>query len=418
MSTSSSGQKPAPLAGLRVIDFSILGPGATAHHFAELGADVIKVEVPGGDYVRVMTWPIVEGISLLHWHIARGKKSIEIDLKTPEGKEIFKELIKDADIIIEAMKPGTLDRLGLGFEDLKKVNPKLVFCCVSGYGMTGPYENMPSHGVAYDTWAGCVEPARDEEGMVYLPAHPSIGMHAGPLLGAFAALAAVMRARDTGEGALVEIGQSDGAAYMDWYRIESYKAYQRPQSEVTGNAADDFRRGPVGTAGLIEGVRFLDYECIDGYVLFMASEQSFWKNFCEALGRMDMFEKWPGKKLADHAPGNKEMQRELTAIFKTKTIKEWMDWGVEVKTPIAPVYNSESVMEDEHFKARFKWYPHETHGADMMSYPVHFVGEELPVPTKAPTPGQHRDEILKRVLNYDDAKIAAMDAKGAFGKKA
>ncbi len=95
-----------------------------------------------------------------------------------------------------------------------------------------------------------------------------------------------------------------------------------------------------------------------------------------------------------------------------------MDWGVEVKAPSAPVYNSECVMEYEHFKARFNWYPHETHGADMMSYPVHFVGEELPVPTKAPTPGQHRDEILKRVLNYDDAKIAAMDAKGAFGKKA
>ena len=139
-----SNKKPAPLAGLRVLDFSILGPGATAHHFAELGADVIKIEVPGGDYVRVMTWPIVEGISLLHWHIARGKKSIELDLKTPEGVAIFKELAKDADIVIEAMKPGTLDRLGLSYDELKKVNPKIVFCCVSGYGMTGPYENMPS----------------------------------------------------------------------------------------------------------------------------------------------------------------------------------------------------------------------------------------------------------------------------------
>jgi crotonobetainyl-CoA:carnitine CoA-transferase CaiB-like acyl-CoA transferase len=417
MTTNAASTKPAPLAGLRVLDFSILGPGATAHHFAELGADVIKIEVPGGDYVRVMTWPIVEGISLLHWHIARGKKSIELDLKTPEGVEVFKELVKDADIVIEAMKPGTLDRLGLSFEELKKVNPKIVFCCVSGYGMTGPYENMPSHGVAYDTWAGCVEPAREADGMVYLPAHPSVGMHAGPLLGAFAALAGVIRARETGEGCMMEVGQSDGAAYMDWYRIESYKAYQRPQSEVTGNAADDYRRRPVGTAGLREGVRYQAYECKDGYVLFMASEQSFWKNFCEGVGRMDMFEKWPGKKLADHAPGNKEMQKELTAIFKTKTIKEWMDWGVKVNTPIAPVYNSETVMDDEHFKARFKWYPHETHGADMMSYPVHFINETLPEPTKAPTPGQHRDEILKRCLNYDESKISALAEKGAFGSK-
>ncbi|MCB1615839.1 MAG: CoA transferase [Pseudomonadales bacterium] len=409
--------KPAPLAGLRVLDVSILGPGATAHHFAELGADVIKIEAPGGDYVRMMTWPIIDGISLLHWHIARGKKSIELDLKTPEGVEIFKELAKDADIVIEAMRPGALKKRGLGYEELKKINPKIVFCCVSGYGMTGPYENMPSHGVAYDTWAGCVEPARDEDGFVYLPAHASIGMHAGPLLGAFAALAAVVRARETGEGSMMEIGQSDGAAYMDWYRIESYKAYTYPQERVTGNQADDYRRRPVGTAGLKEGVRYQAYECKDGYILFMASEQVFWKNFCEGVGRMDMYEKWPGKRLADHAPGNKEMQKELTEIFKTKTIKEWMDWGVKVNTPIAPVYNSDNMREDEHFKARFKWYGIEEHGADMISYPVHFIDEELPEPTKAPTPGQHRDEILKRCLHYDEARIAELEAKGAFGHK-
>jgi crotonobetainyl-CoA:carnitine CoA-transferase CaiB-like acyl-CoA transferase len=94
-----------------------------------------------------------------------------------------------------------------------------------------------------------------------------------------------------------------------------------------------------------------------------------------------------------------------------------MDWGVKVNTPIAPVYNSETVMDDEHFKARFKWYPHETHGADMMSYPVHFINETLPEPTKAPTPGQHRDEILKRCLNYDESKISALAEKGAFGSK-
>jgi crotonobetainyl-CoA:carnitine CoA-transferase CaiB-like acyl-CoA transferase len=166
-----------------------------------------------------------------------------------------------------------------------------------------------------------------------------------------------------------------------------------------------------------EGVRYQAYECKDGYVLFMASEQVFWKNFCQGVGRMDMFEKWPGKKLADHAPGNKEMQQELTVIFKTKTIKQWMDWGVEINTPIAPVYNSETVMEDEHFKARFKWYPHEKHGADMMSYPVHFIDGRIAVPDKAPTPGQHRDEILEALPEFDDAKIADLEAKGAFGGK-
>ncbi len=414
---SNASSNAGPLAGLRVLDVSLLGPGAATHHFAELGADVLKIEPPGGDYFREITWPIVDGVSLLFWHISRGKKSIELDLRAEEGQEIFKELVKDADIVIEAMRPGALEKRGLGYDVLKEVNPKIVFCCVSGYGMTGPYVDMPAHGVAFDCWAGCIDPVRDESGMVHLPAHPSIGMHAGPLFGAFAALAGVVRARETGQGCMMEVGQSDAAAYMDWYRIESYKAYQRPESEVTGTAADEYRRRAVGTGGLIEGVRYQAYECSNGHVLLMASEKVFWKNFCEGVDRMDLFEKWPGKKNGDHAPGNKELQKELTGIFLTKTLEEWMTFAAEKNAPIAPIYNSETVMGDAHFKERFNWYPHEEHGADMISYPVHFIGEELPVPTRAPTPGQHRDEILKRCLNYDEAKIQELDEKGAFGKK-
>ena len=136
-----------------------------------------------------------------------------------------------------------------------------------------------------------------------------MGIHAGPLFGALGILAAVLRARATGEGSFLEIAQSDAAAAMDWYRSETWRAYERPESEVTGNKADDYERREPGTAGMVEGVRYQVYEAADGrYVLFMASEQAFWKNFCEAVDRMDLFERWPGSKYADHARGNRELR--------------------------------------------------------------------------------------------------------------
>src|SRR5678815_624538 len=170
-------EQTAPLAGLRVVEVSMLGPGNLTTHLADLGADVIKVEPPQGDYGRRMTWPIVEGVSLLFLHVSRGKRSIVLDLRTDEGRKTFLELAKDADAVVEAMRPGGLERRGLGFDDLRKVNPKIVFCTISGYGATGPYRDMPSHGIAYDTWAGLVPPAYDEDGFCYIPEHSSIGIH-------------------------------------------------------------------------------------------------------------------------------------------------------------------------------------------------------------------------------------------------
>ncbi|HVN50685.1 MAG TPA: CoA transferase, partial [Acidimicrobiales bacterium] len=272
---------PAPLAGVRIIEASLLGPAAITSTLVDLGADVVKVESPQGDYIREMTWPIVEGVSLMHLHVNRGKRSIVLDLKTDEGVATFLELARQADAVIEAMRPGALERRGLGYSQLREVNPRIVFCTISGYGMTGPYRNLPSHGVAYDTWAGIVIPEYDDDGHCHLPEHVSIGINAGPLYGALGVLAGIIRARETGQGCRMEIAQSDAAAAFDWYRSESYKAYERPQSEVTGNKSDDYVRRAPGTAGMKDGVRYQLYESSDGHILFMASEREFWKNFCE-----------------------------------------------------------------------------------------------------------------------------------------
>jgi crotonobetainyl-CoA:carnitine CoA-transferase CaiB-like acyl-CoA transferase len=409
------------LDSIRVIESSMLGPAEMGGLLADLGADVIKVEPPGGDYGRRMTWPIIRSrdgsgdCSLLALHINRGKRSIVLDLRQPEAVEAYLDLVKVSDVVIEAMRPGALARRGLTFDRMREVNPKVVFCSISGYGATGPYRDLPSHGIAYDTWAGQVPIETDEHGYTVMGEHTSIGIHAGPLYGALAIVAAVTRARATGAGCAMEIAQSDAAAYFDWYRIETWRSYQRPIEEVYGNAADGGERRAPGTGGMRGGVRYQIYKSSDGYVLFMASEQAFWRNFCEAVGRGDLFERWPGSEYGDHARGNVELQGILTEIFSRRTTAEWIALGDERNTPIAPVHSPETVMDDPQFADRFDWLPQESLDAEMLAYPIKIAGGELPVPAHAPAAGQHTDEVLRALAGYGDDRLTALREGGAFG---
>jgi len=407
--------RPPLLAGVRVIESSLLGPGLIATFLSDLGAEVIKVEPPQGDYIRQMTWPIVEGVSLLHLHTHRGKKSITLDLKTDEGVAVYKELVAGADAVVEAMRPGAMAKRGLGYEELKAVNPKIVFCTLSGYGATGPYRDLPSHGIAYDTWAGLIPPEVDDDGFTRIPEMPNIGINVGPMLGAVGLLAGIIRARETGEGCQMELAQADAAAYLDWYRIETWLAYNRPEDEVTGNAADDYERRAPGLAGMREGVRYQLYASADAHVLFMASEQAFWKNFCEGIGRPELFERWPGSKYADHAKGNVELQAILKEVFGTKTTAEWLAFADEHNVPLAPVNTAKSIVDDPQFQDRFPLYTVDQVGAEQLPLPLNVIGEERPVPTMAPTVGQDTEQVMRDVLGYDDAKVAARREAGAFG---
>src|SRR5215813_7922014 len=200
------------LAGVRIIESALLGPGGVGMHLADLGADVIKVEGPGGDYVRKMAFPIVDGISLLHWHLNRGKRSIVLDLRKPEAVDVYLDLLRGADAVIEAMRPGALARRGITWERMQAVNPRIVFCQISGYGMSGPYKDMPSHGIAYDAWAGVARSIPNQEGLPTIPSYTTIGINAGPLYAALGICAAIIRARATGVGCRFEVAQSDAAA--------------------------------------------------------------------------------------------------------------------------------------------------------------------------------------------------------------
>ncbi len=413
---TSPSSTTGPLSGVRIIESSMLGPAAITTALADMGAEVIKIETPSGDYIRQMTWPIVEGVSLMHLHVNRGKRSLVLDLRTPEGVETYLDLVRDADVVIEAMRPGGLEKRGLGYDRLREVNPRIVFCTISGYGMTGPYADLPSHGVAYDVWAGLVKPEITDDGFAAIPEHPSVGIHAGPLFGALGVLAGVIQARATGHGARLEIAQSDAAAAMDWLRSETWKAYERPEDEVTGNASDNYERRAPGTAGMRDGVRYQFYEASDHqYVLLQASEREFWENFCRAVDRYELFEAHPGAKFADHAVGNVELRAQLRDIFLTRTAREWVQLGLDVNVPIVSVNTPQTLADDPQFQDRFPWIPAEVLGCDQLPSPIKFLDVEMPTPTKAPTVGQHTDEVLRQVLGYDDDRIAALRGAGALG---
>lgn len=386
------------LADVRVLDMSMLGPGALGGHLVDFGAEVIKVESPSGDYVRQMTWPIVHddhgANSLMHLHLNRGKKSVVIDLKSDAGRDAFARLVESSDVVIEGMRPGFLDRIGFGFDRLVELNPKVVMCSLSGYGATGPYRDLPSHGVAYDAWSGVVQPVVDDDGFCRIPPQANVGITAGPAFAAMAILAALVRARTTGQPASMELAQSDASAYFDWYRIETEAAHRRPDDEVSGNASDGGERRAPGLAGMWEGVRYQFYESADGHVLFMASEQTFWKNFCDGLGRSDLFERWPGSTYADHARGNTELHSELRDIFRTRTSEDWLAFAAEHNTTIAPVNTSATIIDDPQFEERFDWLPTSEVGCKQLVFPLRLVGEDLPRPGRAPDLGEHTDEVL------------------------
>jgi crotonobetainyl-CoA:carnitine CoA-transferase CaiB-like acyl-CoA transferase len=407
-----------PLAGVRVLEVSLLEPAALGTILADLGADVIKVEPPGGDYVRTMAWPIIEGVSLLHWHVNRGKRSVELDLRTEAGVGVFLDLAAQCDVLIEAMRPGGLARRGITVERLRERRPDLVICSVSGWGSTGPYRGIPAHGIGFDVWAGLAEPGTDDEGFAYMPDHTTVGVRVTPVWGALAVCAALLRARQTGVGAHVDLAQSDVAAVTNWFRIEGSRAYERPADEVTGNAADGGERRAPGITGMQGSVRYQYYRTCDGYVLLMASEREFWRNFCAATGRLDLFERRAGSLYADHARGDRELQRELQQLFATRTSAEWVELGNAANCPIARVNDASSIAADPAFTERLPWLPAAEFGTDLIPTPVNLVGEPPVSSRRAPRPGEHTDEVLREVLGATDDQLAQLRAAGAVPDQA
>jgi crotonobetainyl-CoA:carnitine CoA-transferase CaiB-like acyl-CoA transferase len=401
---------PGPLAGVRVLEIALLAPDGVGMHLADLGAEVLKIEEPTRpDYVRTTGFVQVDGASVLHWHWNRGKRSVGLDLRRPEGRAVFEDLVRVSDAVIEGLRPGALSRLGLGPDRLAELNPRVVFASVSGYGSTGPYAEMPAHGVAFDAYAGLAPVADGPGDFVSVGPFTEVGTHAGVLYGALGVVAAILGARATGRGTTVEIAQADAAAGWNWSRLETARARSVGKLPPLADLPPD----DPSRSGLRESVRYQYYATADGHVLVMASERAFWRNFCEGVGRPDLFERWPGREFGDHDRANRELRAELTAVFPTRTTEEWVRFGLEVDVPIAPVTYPGGPVEDPHFQARAHW-ASTTAGHQTLATPLR-IGTGLPDPAPAPQPGQHTDDVLATVLGYDADRLAELRAAGLIG---
>ncbi|GMU78314.1 MAG: CoA transferase [Acidimicrobiia bacterium] len=397
----------APLLhGLRVVEVAILAPNMVGMHLADLGADVIKVEVPGrGDYTHSVGYLRKGGLSFLHLRWNRGKRSVAIDLRSPEGAEVFLDLVRKSEVVIEGMRAGALAKRGLGYERLREVNPAIVFCATSGFGQTGPFRDLATHGVAYDAYAGLALPERTEEGFPSIPSnYKDIGTQAGALYAAMGILAAVTRARATGEGAFIDVAQADAA--VSW----SAGALDAVMSDAVAPGG-----GTPGPPPMRDAVRYQYYDTSDGRtILFQASERHFFVRFCTAIGREDLLEGDLGSEFGEHASGDLELRRQLADIFATRTQQEWVDFLLEVDVPGAPVHRVVELPHDPNFTARADIVEHDHPVAGhlrLLGSPVKTDAPRAPI-GPAPSTGQHTDEILRNLLGYDPGRIGTLRATG------
>jgi alpha-methylacyl-CoA racemase len=392
-----------PLDGLRVLDLTRLLPGGFCSLLlADFGAEVIKVEDTGlGDYVR---WspPFYEGAdhtarSALFLALNRGKRSIRLDLKNDRAKAVLIRLARDADVLLESFRPGVLDRLGVGPDRLRRENPRLIYCAITGYGQDGPNRLRSGHDMNYLGLNGLLELTGDEQGPPVQSAGQIADLGGGALMALVGVLVALRERERSGEGQVVDCSMFDGS--LSWLAMVAAEMF------ATGQGP---RRGHLHLAGGI--VCYRPYRCADGYVTLGALEPKFWAAFCRGVGR---------EELLDHAfdPPGSDTHRALEGIFAQRTRADWASFASEHDCCLEPVLGLEEAMESEQVQAREMVVELEQPGAEV---PVRLLGTPIKLsrtpatPTRAPGPalGQDTDDVLD-AAGYSAEEIAALHACGA-----
>jgi crotonobetainyl-CoA:carnitine CoA-transferase CaiB-like acyl-CoA transferase len=395
------------LNGVRVLEVAALGPSSLGGYLADMGAEVVKVEDKAGDGVRYAGNPAMgspDGESLLHLRWNRGKTSIAIDLKSDAGKALFLDLAAKAEIVIEGMRAGILDRLGLGFEALSAVNPAIVFCSVSGLGRYGPYAEMGSHGPSFDAFGALssINPyALTKEERVKSGAVP-VGMHAMGLYAAVGTLAALTRARATGAGALVEVAAADCAAH---WLPDAIDAALNPDQCFD-------RPGFLGGKGKqANWPRLWRYDCIDGRgIFFQALSPKFWERFCTAVARPDLAAAYHAGRDVNDA--DEDVHAELVKLFATRAFAEWMALFGKHDVPAGAANSRETLVSDPHFLARHNVYDIDLPGAGTLhltTTPIKTPDQDF-APGLAPRAGEQAEAILADWLGDSAARHRASGA--------
>ena len=314
----------APLAGLKILSLAEQFPGPYATMLlSDMGAEVIMIERPGmGDPARQFP-PLFRALN-------RGKRSVALDLKSSEGLTQLETLAKGADVIVEGFRPGKLAALGAGFEDMRKINPRLVYVSISGYGQNGPYRDRAGHDLSYEGVGGLLADQAEAGQPGHVPGLPLADVGAA-LFAAIAILSATVSSQRTGQGRYVDVSMSDSVVSM-------LPAFLVPAAN--GSPLGEFITEPA------YGV----FTCKDGKLLTLsiAHEDWFWRPFCEVIGKPDLAE----LKGRDRAARKDALREEIAAILVSRTRAEWGVVFDGAGVPWGPVNSLTETLEDPHVRAR------------------------------------------------------------------
>jgi len=317
-----------PLDGIRVLDLTRLLPGAVCTMMLyDLGADVIKIEAPnGGDYARWMP-PLHDGLGVFFRSSNRGKKSVILDLKSEQGQSVLYRLVETADVVVEGFRPGVTKRLNADYDTLKAINPRIVYCSLSGWGQTGPYANVSGHDLNYVALNGLLGAQENPQ-----PLGGQVADIGGSYVAVMGILASLLKRANTGAGDVVDVALSESAmplAMVSW--VESYIT-KRDRGNLSLTGANAYYR--------------VYYSRDNQPMALGAIEPKFWANFCNAVGNPDWIEDYTNP----YRQG--QLITDLTAMFKTKTADEWGRLLNEADCCFTRITPPHELIDDPHVQVR------------------------------------------------------------------
>lgn len=381
------------LEGVRVLDFTrvLAGPFASMV-LADLGAEVLKVELPGkGDEARSFG-PFQNGESAYFTSINRGKKSVTIDLRREEGKELARRLAGECDVLIENFRPGSMKRFGLDFEQLHALYPRLVYASVSGFGQTGPYAQRPAYDVIIQAMGG-IASITGTPGGAPVRVGSSIGDLSAALFAVIGILAAWGRAKETGEGQQVDISMLDCQVAL----LENAIARYHASGEVPGPLGS---RHPTITP-------FQFFEAVDGYIVIAAGNDGLWQKLCEVLEVPELAGDPRFSTNALRTENHAELEPRLAAALRDRSVEEWCKLLGEAGIPCGPIHDVGQVYHDPQVAARemIKEMEHPVAGTlAVPNSPLKFSETPVEIEPPAPLLGQHTDEVLEGLLEISVAE--------------
>jgi crotonobetainyl-CoA:carnitine CoA-transferase CaiB-like acyl-CoA transferase len=394
MNRNVSSQWTGPLRGIRVLDFTrvLAGPAASLA-LADLGAEVLKIEPPGtGDDTRTFP-PFRNNESHYFLSVNRGKKSIVIDLKTEAGVALAKDLSVKCDIVIENYRPGVMDRLGLGYAALSESNPRLIYCAISGFGMTGPLRDRPSFDIVMQALSGALS-VNGDAGAAPTKLGIPLGDLVGGVNGPIAILAALHERSVTGRGRLIDISLLDGMMGMLGYLAQlSFFTGEDPKPQGTQHP----NLVPYGA-----------FPARDGSIIIACLTNNFWERICQALGLETAFSDARFDTIEKRRNNRAVINEMIAAVTGQRTVGELVEILEQHDVPHAPILGIKEALSQPQTVERemVVTTEHQTLGRiPIVNRPFKFPGDAQPVPNAPPVLGQHTDEILGEILGLTAEQI-------------